>query len=92
MTKSQVNQTSNQSALPTAILYVTDACTLCDQAIDMLLKSQLTSSLILSTVDIAYDDELFAQFGDRIPVIEVEKTTLDWPFTVEDVQALLKQS
>ena len=82
---------NREAVTKSAILYVTDDCSLCDRALDMLFSSNLTHSLILTTVDIEKDDELFERFGERIPVLECAAETLDWPFDMSDVQALIQE-
>ena len=71
------------------VLYITDDCSLCDEALSMLLKSNALRGVVLTTVDVAMDDELFESFGDRIPVLEYLGKKLTWPFDSEEATKLL---
>lgn len=71
------------------ILYITDDCTLCDEALRMLLESTTLRGVIVTTVDVATDDELFRRFGEHIPVLEYIGNTLAWPFSAEEAKQLL---
>lgn len=77
--------------LPTSnlVLYVTDHCSLCDVALDLLTGTGFTKSISLETVDIAQSDNLFAEYGERIPVLSDGETELNWPFDVEAIEAML---
>ncbi|MCY4143771.1 MAG: glutaredoxin family protein [Gammaproteobacteria bacterium] len=72
-------------------LYVTSACTLCDEALDMLLESQPLAGKVLQVVDIANDDALLLRWSDKIPVLEIGGDQLVWPFAVADVVQLLNR-
>ncbi len=63
------------------LLYHTEGCHLCEQAEAMLQQLGLQHRC----VDIADDDALAAIFGIRIPVLEQQGQTLDWPFTPESI-------
>ncbi|MCU5786865.1 hypothetical protein B27N_01868 [Alcanivorax marinus] len=43
----------------------------------------------LHAVDIAEDDTLIAEYGERIPVLRRGERELGWPFGLLDVSALL---
>ncbi len=43
----------------------------------------------LHAVDIAEDDMLIAEYGERIPVLRRGDRELGWPFGLLDVSALL---
>jgi len=59
------------------ILYHTDGCHLCDQAMALLTQCQVDYQLI----DIVFDQRLVDLFGIRIPVLENQQGQhLDWPF------------
>ena len=66
---------------PHLILYSTDACHLCEQA-EALLAPWVGQGLLVAVDDIAESDELFARYGERIPVLRRADTgaELDWPF------------
>lgn len=66
------------------ILYYTDGCHLCDDAI--LLIEQL--SLNYQKVDIVDSQALVDLYGTLIPVVENEQgATLNWPFSIQQLQA-----
>lgn len=70
------------------VLYITDDCVLCDEALDMLLKANVLRGIVLTTIDVAEDDALFNSYGEHIPVLEYLGETLNWPFSVEEAVAL----
>ncbi len=72
-------------------LYVTSACSLCDEALDMLLNSRCLAGNMLEVVDIANDDELLSRLSDKIPVLEVAGDQLAWPFADAQVFELLNR-
>ena len=74
------------------VLYITDDCALCDEALDMLLESNVLGGVLLTTVDVATDDDLFESFGEYIPVLEYLGNTLVWPFNIEEATKLLTRS
>ncbi|MYD42826.1 MAG: glutaredoxin family protein [Gammaproteobacteria bacterium] len=75
-----------------AKLYVTDDCSLCDIALDMLIRSKVMSGVVLTTVDVALDDDLFTTYGDLIPVLAYAGNTMNWPFTMTDIESFIAQS
>lgn len=72
------------------LLYITDACSLCDAAMELIVANPELAGHILETVDIAADDVLFEQFADSIPVLEVADNRLSWPFTERDISILIQ--
>lgn len=66
---------------PDLILYSTEACHLCEQA-EALLAPWVGRGMRVAVDDIAVSDELFARYGERIPVLRRPDTgaELDWPF------------
>ena len=82
---------------PALILLATDACTLCDQAFDLLASMPELRGAGLDVVDVAEDDALLNQFGERLPVLAVQTApgkltqTLNWPFTATQVSDWLRQ-
>lgn len=65
------------------ILYHTDGCHLCDQAMALLTQCQIDYQL----VDIVFDQSLVALFGTRIPVLENDKGQhLEWPFDAQKIE------
>ena len=73
------------------VLYITDDCALCDEALSMLLESNALRGIVLTTVDVATNDDLFEAFGERIPVLEYLGMSLTWPFSVEEAIELLNR-
>ena len=74
------------------VLYSTDHCTLCDQALELLFSMPELAGQPLRVVDVATDDELLERFGERLPVLELygADTRIDWPFDAQAVLGLLK--
>ena len=71
----------------TVVLYTTLGCHLCEQARDLLLT--VNPQIDIHAVDIAEDDTLIAEYGERIPVLRSDDRELAWPFGLLDVQAFL---
>jgi glutaredoxin len=73
------------------ILYSTDHCTLCEQALDWLFSMPELNGRALRVVDVADDDDLLARFGERLPVLEVDGAEMTWPFDVTALRRLLNR-
>lgn len=76
------------------VLYSTDHCTLCDQALELLFSMPELSGLAVQVVDVATDNALLDRYGERLPVLEVrsagaDAAGLDWPFDAGRVIAML---
>lgn len=71
----------------TVVLYTTLGCHLCDQARELV--AMVNPGLELTPVDVAEDDVLIEQYGERIPVLMCEGRELAWPFGLLDVQQFL---
>ena len=73
-------------------LYTTEACTLCEEAGDMLLPLAHEAGLILDYVEISDSDQLVEDYGLRIPVVGREgvEEELGWPFSREQLSAFIK--
>lgn len=74
------------------ILYSTEGCHLCDDA--LALFRQLNIHTAIEQVDVADDDLLFSRYGIRIPVISWQKNAemsveLAWPFDLSQLQTWL---
>ena len=65
-------------------LLITEHCTLCEQALDLLLSLALPGWALV-TRDIALDDALVEKFGEQIPVLRSGDAVLPWPFDQQDV-------
>ena len=78
------------------ILYSTDYCTLCEQALDLLLSMPELAGTQLKVVDVAQDEALQVRYGERLPVLSVVggglPCELDWPFDAGSVAASIRQA
>ena len=72
------------------VRYLTDACSLCDQAMDILFGIPELTGYVIETVDVTSDDSLLDRFGESIPVLEVADQRLFWPFTEDDIRNLVR--
>ncbi|NQV68709.1 MAG: glutaredoxin family protein [Pseudohongiella sp.] len=81
------------------LLYTTAGCHLCEQAEQLLAQlsklSQAQSGenqLQITAVDISIDEGLVEAYGIRIPVVKNTLTNeeIGWPFTLANLQELLK--
>lgn len=70
-----------------AELLTTVGCHLCDQALEVIRRAAPTLELTL--VDIAEDDALIEQYGEKIPVLRLANGELCWPFGLLDVRRLV---
>ncbi len=71
------------------VLYSTDGCALCEQALDGLLSMPELSGLTLRVVDVATEDELLLRYGERIPVLRFADRETDSPLDRDAVIGLL---
>ena len=69
-------------------LLTTDHCTLCNEALELMLTIPLPGWQFV-TVDIVNDDALLMEFGERIPVLRTAGAQLEWPFDRDRVCAWL---
>ncbi|WDE07766.1 glutaredoxin family protein [Thalassomonas viridans] len=71
------------------ILYSSEGCHLCEQALE--LCYQLLAPASIKVVDIVDDDRLVELYGVYIPVLErlADGQKLFWPFTAEQVGELV---
>ena len=67
------------------ILLSTQHCTLCEQALDLLLSMPELRGSALEVVDVVEHDELVERYGVRVPVLLLDGRELAWPFDREDV-------
>jgi hypothetical protein len=76
------------------ILYTKANCGLCDQAYQILLNLAYDTPLRINLIDITQNHRTHAKYMERIPVLATSHPDieLNWPFTVEDVQAFLDKS
>jgi hypothetical protein len=73
----------------TLTLLSTEHCTLCEQALDLLLSMPELRGLTLEVVDVARDDALLERYGMRLPVLILGARELDWPFGPAEVAGLM---
>lgn len=76
------------------VLYSTDFCQLCDEALALVEKALEGYSYQLDIVDISEYDDLMAQYAYSIPVLKRRGTTsleLKWPFSEEEIWQLVAQ-
>ena len=66
-------------------LFSTDHCSLCEQALDLLLGMPEIAGQELRVVDIAGDDALLTKYSEQIPVLRVLDEELAAPFTRQDI-------
>jgi len=73
----------------TLTLFTTSHCHLCEQAVELITEINPTNPLAL--VEIASDDNLLMQYGERIPVLQRSDngSELNWPFTKDDLVAFI---
>jgi len=67
------------------ILYGTDFCQLCDEALEVVEQALEGRSYQLEVVDISTSDELMAKYAYTIPVLRLENAELGWPFSSCDI-------
>ncbi|MFT2111469.1 glutaredoxin family protein [Marinomonas sp. 2405UD68-3] len=72
----------------TITLYGTLGCHLCDIAQQEILNSE--SNIRIKYVDIADNIALFEEFSEKIPVVEINKNYLYWPFNANKIDALIQ--
>ena len=69
------------------ILLSTDHCSLCEEALSMLLSMPELAGVELRVVDVASDDSLVRRYGERLPVLQLmagqsePQLVLEWPFS-----------
>jgi glutaredoxin len=73
----------------TLTLYSTQACQLCDRALELLGSMPELVHVELDVVDIALDDELLSRYERQIPVLRGPQGEIAWPFNADDVLAIL---
>jgi glutaredoxin len=64
-------------------LYGKPGCHLCHDARDVVKRALLGRDVVLEEVDITLDPALFARYGERIPVLELDGETL-FEFVVDE--------
>lgn len=79
----------NDSRRSTLLLLSTEHCTLCEQALDLLLSMPELRGTTLNVVDVAEHEALLERYGPRLPVLCYEGRELDWPFGGAEVARLV---
>lgn len=71
------------------ILYGTDFCQLCDEALAFVEQALEDKDYNLDIVDISHSDQLMKQYAYSIPVLKCleSERELNWPFT--DIELLV---
>jgi hypothetical protein len=79
--------------MKSVMLYTKLNCHLCEEAYQMLLTIALDMPLKIDILDITHDNNIEAEYGERIPVIAAahREAELEWPFTLAEVRAYLDQ-
>ncbi|MGO2622973.1 MAG: glutaredoxin family protein [Psychrobacter sp.] len=71
----------------------TSGCHLCDIAEQLIIQFQAVQPITYKIVDIAdFDEPLMMEFATTIPVILTPTQRLNYPFSVMDLQQLLRAS
>lgn len=71
------------------VLYSTDHCALCEEALDLLFSMPELRGLALRVVDVAEDDALLRRYGERIPVLRMDGREVDAPIDRAKVMRLI---
>jgi len=76
------------------ILFSTDHCTLCDEALELLLSMPELAGRSVQVVDVAADPELVDRYGEKLPVLEIHQDgtarQLEWPFDAQRVRQAIR--
>jgi len=89
-----VDDRKRQNQPPAFEFYSTLGCHLCEEAARLLHDVLPVDGITVVEVDIAYDEQLMAEYGQRIPVLRRRHDGLElqWPFTRDDVRWLKQAS
>lgn len=70
--------------MPHLLLYTTEACHLCEQAV-AIIQPLLPEDVAVELIDISESDALIERYGVRIPVIadSTSGRELGWPFDAQ---------
>jgi len=78
------------------VLFSTDHCTLCDEALEWLFSMPELAGGSVRVVDVATEDELITKYGERLPVLQIRHPDgtidLDWPFDAQVLRGVLTRS
>ena len=68
------------------VLYSTDHCTMCEQALELLFSMPELQGFSLEVIDVGEDQALTELYGERLPVLSTGSAELDWPFDAKTVR------
>ena len=75
------------------VLFSTDHCTLCEEALELLLSMPELAGRSVRVVDVVSDDRLMEAYGATLPVLQLlcvgGEEVVHWPFDRATVVALL---
>ncbi len=71
------------------VLYSTDHCTLCEEALELLFSMPELQGFSLQVIDVATDPMLTELYGERLPVLSSGIVELDWPFNAATVREVI---
>ena len=73
------------------LFYSSEACHLCELALEQIEQSEHFDRCIITEIDIASDVELLRQFATKVPVLSAvgSENLLFWPFDHYDFTAWL---
>lgn len=69
--------------------FTTAHCSLCEQALDLLLTMPEMAGYYLESIDIADDPDLLERYGDKIPVLAIAGEELCAPIDRSSLQQWL---
>lgn len=72
-------------------LLVTEHCSLCDRAFDLLASSREVAGWRLKVQDVVYDDALFDKYAESVPVLIHGQRALLWPFDHDELRVWLAE-
>ena len=72
------------------ILYSTQGCHLCELA--FALCQQVGVDHLITTIDIAENEDLFLRYGVTIPVLSIDDREIKWPFDIQQLQLWLENN
>ena len=72
-------------------LLSTEHCSLCEQALDLLLSMPEIAGLQLVVVDIAHDPQLESVYAEQIPVLRAMGQELAAPFSATEILKFLER-
>ena len=76
------------------ILYGTDCCQLCDEALELVEQALEGKDYNIDIIDVSHSNKLMAQYAYSIPVLKCleSKSELNWPFTGFEILSLTQST